>query len=292
MNIFNKIMIVAICFIGSTPTQAQDWTDLVDTNLSQWDIYLSYKIPDDYDGKQPTDSNGKTIEPLGYKGLEDQNIFSVLKEDDDIHIRVTGEYYGMLMTKEKYRNYHLRLKVKWGDKKWIPRLNKLKDTGILYHSIGDAGAEYYRSWKLSQEFQIMEGHMGDYWSQASSQISVKGYQREYVKSPVADERGRWLDIGNKSEEGIYAMRSANFESPAGEWTELELITYEGQSLHIVNGKVVMILKDSRYIDENGDEKPLREGQIQLQSEATEAFFKDIAIREIKSMPAQYKALFE
>jgi len=39
-----------------------------------------------------------------------------------------------------------------------------------------------------------------------------------------------------------------------------LICYEGKSLHIVNGHVVMILKNSRYV-ENGKEIPLEKGKI-------------------------------
>ncbi len=45
-----------------------------------------------------------------------------------------------VFTKEEYSNYHLSLKVKRGDKKWDPRKKLLKDSGILYHSIGPLGA--------------------------------------------------------------------------------------------------------------------------------------------------------
>ena len=55
--------------------------------------------------------------------------------------------------------------------------------------------------------------------------------------------------------------------------------------------MVMILKNSRYIGENGEEIPLIQGKIQLQSEAAELFFKDIKIRQIDSLTQQQKALF-
>ena len=87
------------------------------------------------------------------------------------------------------------------------------------------------------------------------------------------------------------MRSADYESPKGEWTELELICFGDKSLHIVNGHVVMILRNSRYID-NGHSVTLNKGRIQLQSEAAEVFYKDIMIRNITSIPKEYSSWFE
>ncbi|MEO6674094.1 MAG: family 16 glycoside hydrolase [Ginsengibacter sp.] len=90
-------------------------------------------------------------------------------------LRISGEIYGCIFTKEEYENYHLRLKVKWGEKKWTPRKAKLKDSGICYFSQGECGKDYWRAWMLSQEFQIMQGHMGDYWNIANSAIDVRAF---------------------------------------------------------------------------------------------------------------------
>jgi hypothetical protein len=73
------------------------------------------------------------------------------------------------------------------------------------------------------------------------------------------------------------------DKPIGEWNEIELITYGDKSLHIVNGQVVMALKNSRYKD--GDViKPLTHGKLQLQSEAAEVYYKDIMIKTNKRYP--------
>ena len=72
--------------------------------------------------------------PAGY------NVFTVIEEENKPVLKISGEIYGCLFTKEEYSNYHLSLKVKWGDKKWEPRKKLLKDSGILYHSIGSLGA--------------------------------------------------------------------------------------------------------------------------------------------------------
>lgn len=267
----------------------EEWTNLLDKDLSKWDIYLSYRHTLDYNGDLPKDESGNLIEPIGYnKNVND--MFTVIEEKGEPVLRISGEIYGCVFTKQDFENYHLKLKVKWGDKKHVPRLKKLKDSGILYHSIGESGVDYWRAWMLSQEFQIMEGHMGDYWGIANSAIDIRAYPSEGVMSSIASERQPFLPFGSGTNGDGFCMRSENHESPEGEWTTLELICFEDKSLHIVNGHVVMILKNSRYND-NGNPLPLTKGKIQLQSEAAEVFFKDIQIKNIDGLPEKYKGLF-
>lgn len=266
-----------------------EWTNLLDKDLSQWDIYLSYRHKLDYNGDLPKDKSGKLIEPIGYnKNIN--NMFTVIEENGEPILKISGEIYGCVFTKQDFEDYHLKLKVKWGDKKYVPRIEKLKDSGILYHSIGESGVDYWRAWMLSQEFQIMEGHMGDYWNIANSAIDIRAYPSEGVMSSIASENLPFLPFGSGTNGDGFCMRSENHESPEGEWTTLELISFEDKSLHIVNGHVVMILKNSRYND-NGTPVPLTKGKIQLQSEAAEVFFKDIQIKYIKDLPEEYKGLF-
>jgi hypothetical protein len=203
---------------------------------------------------------------------------------------VSGEIYGSVFTKQEYENYHLKLKVKWGDKKLEPRTDKLKDSGILYHSIGESGVDYWRAWKLSQEFQIMEGHMGDYWNIANSAIDIRAFLSEGQMNSVAAVTQPFLPFGADSNRDGFCLRSENYESPAGEWTTVELICYQDKSVHVVNGHVVMVLRNSRYM-ENGKAVPLTKGKIQLQSEGAEVFFKDIQIKSLLNMPNAYEAFF-
>ena len=270
---------------------ANDWQPLLDKQLSQWDIYLSYKHSEDYDGNIPLDAQGNPIAPIGLNtGNDTHQVFTVIEEKGQPVLRVSGEYYGAVTSKQRYRNYHLKLQFRWGDLKWPPRLTKLKDSGILYHAIGEHGQEYFRAWMLSQEFQIMEGHIGDYWSQATSAIDIRAYQPEYIMNAVADESQDYLKVGKGEALMGFVLRKENHEKPAGQWNTLELICFEGQSLHIVNGQVVMVLKNSRYL-KDGVSTPLIEGKIQLQSEAAELFYKDIAIKQLDKLPAQYTHYF-
>ncbi|GAB3276539.1 DUF1080 domain-containing protein [Larkinella harenae] len=279
---------ITLFFSFSAHNESDEWVSLLDPNLTQWESYLSYAHKSDYNGKIPTDASGKPIPPIGYN-KDETHVFSVLKDPSGPVLRISGEQYGCLFTRKSYENYHLMLEVKWGEKKHEPRKSKLRDSGILYHSIGEAGVEYWRSWMLSQEFQIMEGHMGDFWCQANSAIDIRSFPSEGIMNRVADEKQPFAPF--KGSGDYYCVRSANFESPAGEWTKLELICFEGKSLHLVNGHVVMVLKDSRYIKPDGQEVAMRQGKIQLQSEAAEVFYRNIRIKPLSAMPKAYAGLF-
>ncbi len=280
---------VVILFFMSSFLDQNEWTPLLDKNLSRWEMYLSYRHKPSYKGEMPTDEKGEIIQPIGYN-KNVNNVFSVVEEQGEPVLKITGEIYGCVFTKQEFENYHLKLKVKWGDKKWIPRTDKLKDSGILYHSIGECGIDYWRAWMLSQELQIMEGHMGDYWNIASSAIDVRALIPEGKMNTVANRKQPFLAIGSGTNLDGFCLRSEDNESPGGEWTTVELICFEDKSLHIVNGHVVMILQNSRYFDK-GNAIPLRKGKIQIQSEAAEVFYKDIKIKSIKAMPLEYISYF-
>ena len=279
----------AICFISCGKQQEEGWTNLFDKDMSQWGKYLSYKHTNEYNGSLPVNANGDTIQPLGYNN-DPEGVFTMIEENGEPVLRVSGERYGCVFTKEEFENYHLKVKVKWGDKKWIPREDKLKDSGILYHSTGGAGKDYWRAWMLSQEFQIMEGHMGDYWNIANSAIDIRAFLPEGMMNAVAGNNQAFLPMGSGSQYGGFCLRSENNESPDGEWTELELVCYGDKSLHIVNGKVVMVLQNSRYV-ENGESFPLTKGKIQLQSEAAETYYKNAKIKKLNGLPEEYTSYF-
>lgn len=284
--IFLALTTFIICSFKIEP----QWTNLLDNKLSQWDTYLSFRMPVGYTGEIPKDKDGKPLDPIGLN-KPGYDVFTVTEENNEPVLKISGEIYGCLISKEEYSNYHLSLKVKWGDKKWDPRKKLLKDSGILYNSIGPIGKDYWRSWMLSQEFQIMEGHMGDFWSQLNSAIDIKAYIPEgKMMNAVADKSQPFIPFGNGGVSG-FCMRSANFENAPGEWNTIELISFNGKSLHIVNGHVVMILSNSRYISE-GKAVPMIKGKIQIQSEAAEVYYKDIRIQDLNSLPSEYSGYFQ
>jgi len=270
----------------------QTWKPLLDSELSHWDSYLSYQFKEGYDGSIPKDENGNDLEPVGLSSdVQQHGVYTIVEDQSNPILKVSGEIYGGLTSKQVYRNYHLKLMFKWGDKVFSPRQKLLKDTGILYHAVGEHGKEYWRSWMISQEFQIMRGHIGDYWSQGNSAIDIRTFIPEYIMNPVADESQPFRSVGAQQSIDGFVLRKENYEKNEGEWNQLELICFEGKSLHIVNGEVVMVLQNSRTVDENGVATPLVEGKIQLQSEAAEVFYKSIFIKNINNLPQQYASLF-
>ena len=283
------LLILTIVILGSCKDET-NWTSLLDKELSQWDNYLSFKHQIGYDGQAPRNSDGSLISPIGLN-QNNYNVFTVFEEGNELVLKISGEIYGCVFTKKEFSNYHLRLKVKWGEKKWDPRKKLLKDSGVLYHSIGAQGVEHWRSWMLSQEFQVMEGHMGDYWNQANSAIDIKAFIPEYIMNPVADKTQSFLPMGAGENLPGFCLRSANYERNNGEWNTLELVCFEDKSLHIVNGQIVMILQNSRYF-EKGKAFPMIKGKIQIQSEAAEVYYKNIEIRDLETLPAKYSLYFK
>jgi hypothetical protein len=268
----------------ATESDTKEWTNLLDTNLSRWGTYLSYRHKPGYNGAKPIDEFGKEILPIGYN-TDQTKVFSMVKMDGQDVLRVSGEIYGCLFTKQDFSNYHLKLRVKWGEKKYPPREKLLKDSGILYHSIGESGVDYWRSWMLSQEFQIMEGHIGDFWNIGTSAIDIRAFLPEGDMNSVASARQPFLGFGTGNDKG-FCLRSENRESDNNDWTTVELITFNDKSLHIVNGEVVMVLKNSHYV-KDGKNIPLIKGKIQIQCEAAEAYYKDIQIKQLTELPKDY-----
>jgi hypothetical protein len=267
------------------------WEMLLDKNLSKWRNYESYRHQLGYKGQVPTDAQGKQIAPIGYDKNE-ANVFSMVTQDGEPVLRISGEIYGCVFTKQDYKNYDLKLKVKWGSKKWVPRLNEPLDSGILYNSQGECGVDYWHSWMLAQEFQVSEyqkgNAMGDFWCIANSTADIKAARNATGDTLRFNPSATPVTMGN-GKPG-FCQASANYESPMGQWTELELINVNGQSIHLVNGHVVMAVDNSGSIV-NGQRQPLTHGKIQLQSEAAEVFYKGIMIKPLDAMPAQYAKYF-
>lgn len=290
----STLLLLGLALLLSSCRQDEGWQSLLDSDLSHWRVYQSYQHTNDFRGRAPVDENGEKIPPIGYdKNLYD--LFTVTEQAGEPVLRVSGQTYGCVISNQSYRNYHLRLQVKFGQKRWEPRLEKALDSGLLYHSVGDAGVDYWLSWMRSFEFQVMqsgttEGNSGDFWSIAGSKADIKISRPDPEKRTYYyDPEGEWLTVGSRGVTNFCGTEDHN--SPEGEWTTLELICYEGQSLHIVNGEVVMALKNLRYTAEGGD-VPLVEGRLQLQSEAGEVFYKGIEIRPLEQMPEEYVSYFE
>ncbi|HEX8349256.1 MAG TPA: DUF1080 domain-containing protein [Hymenobacter sp.] len=292
MNKTTTLVLGATLLLTSASFKApKDWESLLDKDLSKWRIYESYRHQVGYNGQQPKDAQGRAILPIGYKN--EANVFSIVMQDGEPVLRISGEIYGCVFTKQDFTNYDLKLKVKWGTKKWVPRLDEPLDSGLLYNSQGEPGVDYWRSWMLSQEFQVSEAQkgnaMGDFWCIANSTADIKAAYNKTKDTLRYNPTAAPVKMGSGG--SGFCQAAANYESPNGEWNELELINVNGKSVHIVNGHVVLALSNSGYT-KNGGRLPLTHGRIQLQSEAAEVFYKDILIKPLGAMPAEYAKYFK
>ena len=259
-----------VCLLGVTaPCHAgDDWTPLFGgKDLSGWDTWLGKPF--------------KEKEPVGLN-KDPKQVYTVVNVDGQPAIRISGEIFGAITSQKEYENYHLKLEFKWGEKRWPPRETVVRDSGLLYHCVGPHGAGG-GFWMRSQELQIQEKDCGDYWSVAGAIVDVEAEMKG--KLLVYKKGGEKVTVPNKKS-GPRIVKSPDNEKPTGQWNTIELLTVGDTSVHVVNGKVVMILTGSRHMVE-GKETPLTKGKIQIQSEGAEVFYRNIAVRPLSAIPAKY-----
>lgn len=205
----------------------------------------------------------------------------MIEEDGKPVLKVTGQIYGGLTTKAEFENYHLTLQFKWGEKKWEPRLDRQRDSGLLLHCVGPHGA-FWKVWKRCLECQIQERDVGDFYPLAGTIAEVPSIIPKGGKRPVY-QPGAPLRTASKA-----VQRGTSEEMPHGEWNTVEIYTIGDKMVHVVNGDINMVLLNTRQKTPQG-EAPLTKGQIQIQSEAAEVYFRDLTLTPITEFPAKIKA---
>jgi hypothetical protein len=248
-------------------------------DLTGWDSWLGkpHQLTD-VPG-HPRNAEGAYTQPIGLN-KDPRSVFSVVRVDGEPAIRISGETYGGLITREEHENYQLRFDFKWGTRRWPPRETAVRDSGCCYHSVGPNDASY-GFWMKSFEFQIQEGDCGDFYSLAGVIADVEGVPVNLAnpKSDLAYRRGSPQILGTTRR----VIKDSDHEKPTGEWNTLDLYCLGQTSVHVVNGKANMVLTGLRHrVD--GREVPLTRGRIQFQSEAAEVFYRNIAVRRISEIP--------
>jgi hypothetical protein len=280
MKFARIISLLALSVIGfGFVLQTGHWELLFNgKDLTGWDTYIGPDLND----------SGKFIgtQPVGLNN-DPRHVFTIVKMDGENVIRISGENWGAISTVKEYADYHLQLQFKWGALSWGQKKNKKKDSGLLYHSVGKYGADY-GAWMRSQEFQIEEGNCGDYWGVAGGMADmpvIKKSETEYVYNP----QGMFVTFKEGTKQGRRCIKGSDAEKPSGEWNTLDLYCHGDTSIHMINGKVMMILYHEKQL-ENLQELPLTKGKIQIQSEGAEVFYRKIQIQPIDQLPADLTRL--
>src|SRR5215471_8793795 len=136
-------------------------------------------------------------DPIG-RNRDPKQVFTILQLHGEPTIRISGEVPGGLSTLNEYGDYHLELEFKWGEKRYAPRADLPRDSGLLYHGVN--GFNERSGWLESVEFGILEGgETGDFWSVPGSHgvrvlVDVEGVdipteKRRYPDEPIHHRRG-------------------------------------------------------------------------------------------------------
>lgn len=258
-----NLLFVSIIFFAFYSCQTgNSWQPLYNgENLDNWDMYL-----------------GSPLEGFEEqaKSATNEKVFSIVEENGEKLIRISGEVNGSLATRDTFSNYHLQLVYKWGDDVYTRR-----NSGLLYHSFGEFG-EALDTWMVNIECQLMHERLGDTYLMNNT----------YCETSVVEEGDIFRydpegEVKKFSEEhnGKLIHKSADYENPLGEWNTVDLYCLGGTAVHVVNGQTVMVNNNTGLV-ENGSIKPLYSGKIQLQSEGAEMFVQTMKIRPIKEIPAE------
>src|SRR6267142_1117426 len=231
--------------------------------------------------------NGKNLDGwytfLRNRGRDNdpKKVFTV----QDKLIRISGEEWGCITTREEYANYKLVVEFKWATQTYAPREDNARDNGVLLHSIGEDGASS-GVWMHSIECQIIEGGTGDFivvgdgsaqfevTSPAAAEKQGDSYIFKPAGSPVTIHGGRINWFGRDPDwKDVKGLRGKNdVEKPAGEWNRIECIAEQDKLSILLNG---ILVNQAFHV------KPSK-GRIQIQSEGAEIFFRRVELTPLNT----------
>lgn len=212
------------------------------------------------------------------KREDPRKVFSVEKGA----IRISGEEWGALSTREEYRDYRLTVEWKWGVKTWPPRVERARDSGILLHGVGEDGAAG-NGWLESIEYQMIEGGTGDLLmvrGKARPRVTVEAEKKAdgqlYWKAGaprVTRDTGRvnWYGRDIQWKDALGFRGPVDVEKALGKWNRSEVVAEGGNLTYYLNGKMVNQAFDGDHTF----------GRIQFQSEAAEVFIRKIELRPLQ-----------
>lgn len=285
------LLLAVLC----TSCQNNNWQSLFNgSELPTNNNYLG--IPDasiDIPGLEK-DRLGNYTQGLGWN--DPLEVFSVVELENKSVIRISGQVIGGLVLADSLSNYHLRLKFKWGNIKWNWMEDRPKDGGILYHQ-GEG---------VRHEFQIHEGDVGSYWAR-KVELDIPARYTNKIPEAIHHAKPFLLPLVNTLHDSMLifdpnaslhhfdgkggpkdwqiVIANPYNENAHGEWNTLELICWENHAVHMVNGKVNLILLNSFY--RKGENLiPITSGRLVLQSEGAEIFFKDIQAKNLNKVPVE------
>ena len=211
------------------------------------------------------------------------------KERGMLHI--SGDGFGAIITDREYRDYHLVLEFRWGERTWGERATKARDTGVLVHGVGPDGGRD-GTWMASIEANIIEGGVGDFivvtgtladGEPAPVRLSAdvvrdRNGQPVYMPDgrPTVFPKGRvnWTARDPDWKDTLGFRGDRDVESPRGGWTRLDVICRGDTVTNMVNGVVVNHAYDVHPTS----------GKISLQTEGAEVWVREYRLYPLGEAP--------
>ena len=219
-------------------------------------------------------------------------VFTVVDQIDGAPaIRISGERWGGIVTREAFRDYRLVVEFRWGLLTWDKRKNAARDSGVLVHCQGrpgNTGRDGNGPWMRSIEAQVIEGGVGDFilvagWEPDGRRLQpsftvTAGVDRDGepvfdlngTPKPFTDGRVNWFGRDVDWKDALGFRGGADVESPYGQWTRLEVVAKGDEITNVVNGTIVNRATASTY----------RDGRIMLQSEGAEIYFRKVEVQPL------------
>lgn len=259
MNRMSGLLCASLCLFANAALAADNapaWKPIFNgKNLTGWTVHYASKTPDN---APPAAS-----------------LFEVV--NGEIHVyrdeaAGSAQPNAYIITDADYQDYRLSLEYKWGEKKFAPRLEHVRDAGLLYH----VHRAIPSNWPASAEAQIQEGDTGDSWAVSAQVTSFVDPKTGRYALP--ENGGVPHTVGKNGD--FQRTRHGRVNEYPG-WNTLEVIVRGDRATHIVNGVVNMRVSDIKAWDEGSKSwVKLDHGKIALQAESAELFYRNIRVRPL------------
>jgi hypothetical protein len=254
------IGLLAVVIAMNRPLTAQD----ASSDASGWVSIFNGKNLDGWYSYLP--STGKNNDPKGVFKVQDGMIHIL-----DIPVTAEKQEMGYIATEKEYSNCRVKVEFKWGEKKFPPRLETPRDSGLLYCFVGPD-----KVWPRAVECQIMQTDTGSYYLIDKVGITstvVSQDDLHYLKAGVEHTEIN-KDYGK-------ILRGEDYENP-GVWNTVEVILDGDQSTHVINGKIANHGWNLRQPDPNDPTKyiPLNKGHLLLQAEGAEVYYRSVQVKPL------------
>jgi hypothetical protein len=246
------------------------------------------KPPTANDGFRPL-FNGKNLDGwytfLQKHGHNNDPDKIIAIEDGVIHLYKHAKHgdkvlMGYIGTDKEHSDYHFRVQYKWGEKKFAPRFEILRDAGIYYHHVGRDFV-----WPRAMQYQVEKTNIGDIVTVGNLRYDtwVDPKTRDELKPTFMLREDGGVEQMHGQQAGItHLAHRGQWEQPG--WNQIEVVCRGACSEHWLNGKLVAKCKNIQQpVEGTGEKKwfaPLQKGKILLEIEAAEIFFRNVEIKDL------------